>query len=307
MISLGKWIKNNYKEIDLQKISLRCTEIQRTQTSLHGVIKGLLDIDLLENVYIPKANDDSLLVPKNCEFVNNILERSAKDYFNDLIESDTFYEDLQDFPPQRIADVYLTHFCNKIPLDSINMNCNDDIIYEYIETSFKLWEEQAKNLIRTDKILEIVFGRFVNDLEKTIENKNDIDIISVHDSSLAIVLAGLGTGITVHPSYASSIFLEVWKDEGNESEEENNINHLNYNKNEKKYIRIIFNNEICKTTIDSNENIPFEKLKEYFKILAISNEEIIGKCNMKNYKKHIENDLTVKENYVENFPVGIKI
>ncbi|EJW04723.1 hypothetical protein EDEG_01086 [Edhazardia aedis USNM 41457] len=433
MVHLGEFIAQNYGYMDISSPKLRCTTIGRTQASLHGVIKGLSNKKIAENVEIPNSDDDSLLIPKDCTYLNMLISSPVSDYFKTTVLNDPFYQKNDKILPQKLADMYLCHLCNKIPVNCGKHNCEKNIIENYIESAFFSWSDQVKKVTSTDKILELVFGRFASDLKNYLTDKDKMRIISVHDTSLATILEGMATLVTEHPPYASAIFIELWVDssqskdsvnlektkntllpsqsleqsnaqnvtshiktqednllkldgfatsglkdldskniqnkmlllnqknqhnrsnleknienkkyinsskwldsisnqspiKSNSSDEEKSKNHLASDINTEKYIdskqnfeisqqehtfksdeisakmnhselfensyiRIIYNDQVCKTTIDKEENIPMSKLLDYLDILMKNKNEFKKKCMIKRNTTHEDNTLHSK-------------
>ncbi|KAM0676411.1 hypothetical protein GVAV_000377 [Gurleya vavrai] len=126
--------------------------------------------------------------------------------------------------------------------------------------ALSVWNDQTEILMTDEFILQLTFGRFVNELIDYLNGVNSLYLISMHDAALSMILAGFGTQKTKHPSYASAVFLEVWND------------------NEIKYVRVIYNDKQIKTTIDDNYNIPLDKFISYLDILKKDENEVIEKC-----------------------------
>ncbi|KAM0688247.1 hypothetical protein COBT_000495 [Conglomerata obtusa] len=264
MVQLGQFIKKNYSELDQKTIYKRCTYIERTQSSLHGVLYGLTGEKLFKDVITKKVVDDGLLIPKDCVYLTEKVLNQVSDFFGSIIAKD---ERLKSELPQRRADIYLTSLCNDIILDCSLINCDEDIINEYVNMSFEAWEGQAKIFKNDEYVLKLTFGRFVDELKTIIYGEDDINLISVHDSTLTMILAGMGADKEGHPPYASALFLEIWSDY------------------EQKYLRVVYNDKILKTTIDDSVNIPLKKFIEYLNVLKIDKQEVENKCSIgKDYK-----------------------
>ncbi|KAF7683259.1 putative acid phosphatase 5 [Astathelohania contejeani] len=261
MQELGKYIKKEYGKklkFTLDNIKLRATAVGRTHASLHGVLVGLADILKLNNVDVNRNSGDSLLNPRKCRKLLTPMEPQLN-VLSDGIPGDK--KEFENISPSRKTDIYLTHICNDVDLNCNNLNCDEKLIEKYIKLSLDTWRSESEMAIRNESILKILFGRFARDLLIYLEDTDKkLYIISAHDGSLANILIGLGTSVVDHPPYASAIFLELWE-----------------NKKEK-FIRVLFNNRVCQTTIDESTNIPLTKFKNYLKVLAIDNSELDNIC-----------------------------
>ncbi|KAM0677368.1 hypothetical protein BDAP_002051 [Binucleata daphniae] len=257
MKMLGQFIKKNYKKLLNDKVYLRCTSIERTQSSLHGVLTGLFGDDTDKKVEILPYDKDALLIRKDCLYLTEQVTNRVTSNFSAVASKDEYLKiDL----PQRRADIYLTAMCNNVELDCSMVNCDKAIIEDYIKTSFKAWQEQADVMSRDEHVLKLTFGRFVDDLKKVMASENDLNIFSVHDSSLSMLLAGFGVNDKGHPAYASAIFVEIL-DDGSE-----------------KYLRIIYDTKVETTTIDDSEYIPLKKFTNYLNELKADEDYIEERC-----------------------------
>lgn len=265
MVELGKFLKQNYPKTLFTKIKLRSTAIERTQTSLHGVYFGLTGKKIIHNVTVKQLNDDSLIIPMNCPFIDERINNKSLHNQLPIVTEDDKRGNMS-FKIR--SDQYFTALCNKIDIDCDRINCDDDIIFRYLSLSNNSWSDEANVLLTDEEILSMIFGRFVDELKEIIEDEYTTHLISVHDRSLAMLMAGLGIKEEEHPPYASAIFMEIW--ENDQSVE---------------FVRIIYNDKTCDTIIDENCNILLEKFLEYIKVLRISEDKMKEKCKIQLFKK----------------------
>lgn len=266
MIDLGKYINENYTELTEKKIKTRCTAIERTQTSLHGVYYGLTKSDTVPDVKIKDLKVDPLIIPSDCPLIDERIDSNIYSPFLPLKDEDN---KLGAVPPKTRADQYFTAICNKVQIDCDEINCDYSIIKKYLENSNESWSQEASTLLRDELILRMTFGRFVKDLKNILDDQANLHIISVHDRSLVVVMTGLGIDETQHPAYGSAIFMEEWK-----------------NKDGEEFIKILYNDKTCKTVIDDQCNIPKKKFIEYINVLEMDEEEMREQCNIQNFTKN---------------------
>lgn len=249
MEKLGNFIKNEYleklygsKKVSIENISLRATEIGRTHASLAGVVQGLFKIHSIHNVKIPMLNEDSLVNPKTCPALGKFMSESIDNYYVTIDNSENLKKK---FSSQFIADSYMTHICNPVPINCNELNCDPSIIKKYLDASLLTWKAQTEQSLYNINVLKMLFGRFANEFLDILKNDKKMHIFSAHDGSLSLILSGLGTLVIDHPPYASVIFLEIWR------------------YNDKEYLRIIFNKNVCESFIDDSTNISMIKLQKY--------------------------------------------
>lgn len=258
MKRLGHYLRENYQEILTgEEPNLRCTSVERTQSSLHGVLTGLYDKNVEKNVKVVRYTDDAFLIRKDCIYLTEQVLNRVTSHFTPVVSKDRF---LEDDLPQRRADIYLTAMCNNIGLDCKVINCEKDIINDYIKFSFEAWKDQAEIMSRDEQVLKLTFGRFVADLKLTFNNKSKLNIFSVHDSSLTMLMAGFGIENKGHPPYASALFVEL------------------LNSSDGKYLRMIYNTNLIETTIDESPYIPLEKFTNYLNELEVDEDYVESRC-----------------------------
>ncbi|KAM0676409.1 hypothetical protein GVAV_000375 [Gurleya vavrai] len=229
MIDLGIFIKENYGYYDENEIFKQCTSVQRTQSSLHGVMYGINEIQKVSQIEIYKIRKDELRDIENCNDLNLVVKNMIMKHFNKIKYKDVKSKE-ENF--LNLSDKYLSCFCNNLPINCNNENCENEIIRDYIEKSFNFWDDFGK-LIRTDyKTAKMTFGRYCKQIIDIIYNNKKLSLISSHDIVLIMILAGIGVKNIKQPGYASAIFLEI-------GEHKDNC-----------YIRIIYNNKIVKTVFD---------------------------------------------------------
>lgn len=256
---LGEFIKKTYSTLlpnkDIEDIDLRATSYGRTQASLFGVVNGIQNTDSLKNVRVPE--NDSLLNPTNCDRLQEMVKVHGQDFFS------TMRSNKRKLTPEKMADNYWTHLCNDVSVNCDVLDCEEKNIWKYLDASSIAWAEQARVAYENESVIKMVFGRFAKELGALVQSDTRMHIYSAHDNSLSSLLIGLGTKILARPPYASAIFIERWADASG-----------------KKFVRVIYNNETCKTLIDKQTNIPLEKFTKYIKLLEADNEELEKLCTM---------------------------
>lgn len=296
MLKLGRFIRNNYfkgQEIDLDDIYLRATNVKRTQSSLNGLITGFfnnyenlndiiplkMSVNSVENdeiysndekenfidtkdrtklfgenfVYkVPNVKDDTLIGTKTCQRLTHILTLTSKKGFEDVPKQNDL---------QNITDNYLYSLCKNMELDCERVPCEENQSNQLVDGSFKTWTYQSILLNTHEEVLKFLFGKFANDLLNSLRNDKKISIFSAHDNSLSYVLAGLKTQIIERPPLASAIFLEVWSFNG------------------VKYVRIIFNDYVCITSLDKSTNISYEKIMIYLESIVVDDIYLNSSCD----------------------------
>lgn len=284
MLKLGKFIKKNYSEkfdkITLNDISLRATGVRRTNTSLNGLVTGLLTEGAISDVIpeeslalqieklekskmkktfgenftfkIPSLKEETLVGYKTCPRLTHILTLPSKKGFAKVKNK----KDIQ-----IATDNYLYSICKDMNLDCSKTSCDLERSIDIVDGSFKTWTYQSILLNSHLNVRKFLFGRFANDLLLAFRDKKKLTILSAHDNSLSYILAGLGTQVIERPPLASAIFIEVWALNG------------------VKYVRILFNNFICATNIDKSTNIPYEKMMKYIEAASASDEDLVEECN----------------------------
>lgn len=241
MVGLGKFIKQSYKSllfdrrIRKENIKMRATKIPRTHSSLAGVVKGLTGDTVVENVEIPKDND-TLLNTLGCTSAQDREDATR------LFDKPSISQDSKDFPlhqkPQERADHYYASLCSRVAVDCKELNCETEAVVDHIKAANDVWALIAGIGARGKESRRAVFGRFAKDLLADIGEDKQILLYSAHDSSVGAILAGLDTGVTEWPSYASALFVEIWCNTG------------------KQYVRLVLNNKVLKPRASPNEYIP---------------------------------------------------
>ncbi|KAL0265907.1 UNVERIFIED_CONTAM: hypothetical protein PYX00_011624 [Menopon gallinae] len=237
---LGRFVKEQYGTLlgdtdgSLSEIDMRATAAPRTYSSLFGLVNGIKRTEHLEYVNIPA--DDSLLVPESCRRLNEVMKAQGRERYKSINTSK------RAFDPMKTADNYWTHMCNDVAINCNVLDCSEKTIWEYLDASSSIWKEQAKVVNENESILRILFGKFAGELAEIIVSDTRVHIYSVHDGSLSSVLAGLGARVYERPPYGSAIFIERWTDKKND-----------------KFVRVVYNNRVCRTLIDGDTNIPLDK------------------------------------------------
>lgn len=260
MKDLGNYIRSHYPLDLLAKMYARATEIQRTQTSIHGVLKGIFPNDSVVDIDIKKISKDRLMIPMNCPLIKSRITNNGSSSLSTHFKEDkTFDRKIND--PRRRADLYLSAVCNDIKISCDTISCEDTIIKKFIDRVADQWSDQAKLLAQDEEVLGLTFGMFANDLLGYIkDDKHTAFLFSIHDKSISMLAVGFGIQNYEHPPYASAMFLEL------------------YSKDGKKFFRIIYNNEVAETTIDDNEYIPYDKFISYIKLLKKTEEDFEDAC-----------------------------
>lgn len=250
MITLGKFIKNNYKsllfdkKIEQKNIEMRATKIPRTHSSLAGVVRGLTGDTVVENVEIPKSND-TLLNTLGCT-----TQKEREDVMA-FFDKPNIVQDSQVFSrhpkPQERADHYYTSLCSRVPVDCRELNCDIKSVEEHIKAANDAWAYMVSIGNNTEEKRKSVFGRFARDMLLDIGKEKHIFLYSAHDSSIGAILTGFDTGISEWPSYASALFIEIWCNTG------------------KQYVRMVFNDRVIKPKSFSDEYIPIRDFMELLK------------------------------------------
>ncbi|ELQ74707.1 Lysosomal & prostatic acid phosphatase [Trachipleistophora hominis] len=200
---------------------------------------------------IPPISKDTLVGYKTCPKLTHILTLTTKKAFSN-VKNQT---DLQN-----ITDNYLCSMCADIQLDCEKLSCNISEVYDVVTANFKTWTYQSILLLNHLEVLEFLFGKFAIDLGLLLEDNSKLSVLSLHDNSLSYVLAGLGTRVIERPPLASAIFIEVWENKGD------------------KYVRVLFNQFVCLTNIDSSTNIPFDKLVRYLNAVKATDASLSEAC-----------------------------
>lgn len=297
MEKLGKHISIEYQElltnINKEDISLRTTIIDRTKNSLNGILKGLkeglinngrkilfdpdIEIDLSENlIEYPNSLNNSLIseaIEDIFPFLNELkyLKPNTPDGEIDsllyLKNCKSYYkvinESLRSPHIKENVDETLVALCNDLYEPCEKYNCNEEYKNNIIKQYFNAWKEHGITIRNNNFLTKIYFGRFANELLNFIDGPKKMQIISSHDNSISLILAGFKTNFVEKPPLGSAIFLEIWVD----------------NKNNE-FLRIIFNDKVLKSDIFNNINIPLNIVREYAEIMNINQTELINMCKL---------------------------
>ena len=259
MHALGRFIKDTYGELlgkgkaENKEVALRATASSRTHSSLFGLINGISKTDAIKNVCI--RENDSLLSPASCPRLRNFASTRNKRFFSNLIRKEC------EIDPAKIADNYWTHLCNEIDMNCDIIGCDEKVIFQHLNASSSSWHDQSRKAQKDQKMMKILFGRIAKDLLDILQGNRYVHILSAHDGTLSSILIGLATNIYGRPPYGSSIFIEQWTD--SESE---------------RFVRVIYNDRTCRTTIDEHMNIPRDKFMAHLDSLKVDDEELAHLC-----------------------------
>ncbi|CAD25550.3 ACID PHOSPHATASE PRECURSOR [Encephalitozoon cuniculi GB-M1] len=263
MVTLGRFIKKNYKpllfdkKIKKENIKMRATKIPRTHSSLAGVMKGLTGDTVVENVEVPE-NNDTLLNMLGCK------TQKDRDDVTKLFDRPSIVQDNQVFTrhpkPQERADHYYACLCSRINIDCKELNCEIQSIADHMKAANDAWTYMVNIGAKDEEGRKSLLGRFARDLLLDIGEEKQILLYSAHDSSISAILAGLDTGISEWPSYASALFIEIWCNTG------------------KQYVRMVFNSRVIKPKSFYDDYIP---VRDFMGLL----KSITSDASDKNSKK----------------------
>lgn len=250
MKALGGFIREKYKpllfdnKIKKSNIKMRVTKIPRTHASLAGVVMGLTGDTILEDVKMPEESDSlamglGAVVPR-CKGEN------ISSFSSSMITRDNEAFKTHSRPQER-ADHYYTSMCSGVNVDCKELNCEVDNVFEHMRAANENWTKLADLAAKDEDSRRSVFGIFARDLLFDIGEDREMLLYSAHDSSLTAILAGLNTGITEWPSYASALFVEIWCKTG------------------KQYVRLVLNNRVIKPRTFSANYIP---IREFIRLLG---------------------------------------
>lgn len=295
--NLGRHLAEKYNDFFIRtsenEILLRTSSIERTKTSLFGLLEGLkeklvekgiemfydpkikedfmeeLETNTFESSIIgrsianifpltdslklispltPKPEKDSLLSLKNCPAFSKVLNETYK---NNIIHNTTN------------IDESLVAMCNDIEESCRKYECDEFKKITAVKNFFDSWKEHTKIIKENNILLKMYFGRFAGDFLDFLDNQTKMEIISTHDNSLSLILAGLKTDFFERPPLASAIFLEIWTNNKNED-----------------FLRIIFNNKILKSDIYHSRLIPLKIVREYLKMMSINEKGLKEMCQL---------------------------
>ncbi|KAF7702685.1 Counting factor 60 [Cucumispora dikerogammari] len=297
MESLGKHISEEYQEIliDIKEkdISLRTTVIERTQSSLNGILKGLkrgliasgtkilfepeIKIELIQNLdeytvsngasLIDEAISDIYPLVTNLVTIESLTPSAEIDSLLYLkpckATAKILAKDLKMPTIKENVDETLVALCNNIYEPCEKYNCDEDYKNKTIKQYFDAWKLHSLAIKENNFLAKIYFGRFAKELLDFINDSKKMSINSSHDNSISLILSGLKTNFVEKPPLGSAIFLEIWADS------ENN-----------EFLRIIFNNKILKSDIFDGINIPIRVVKEYAKIMTVDQNELKRMCKL---------------------------
>lgn len=260
MLKLGRFISANYSEEILRKMYKRATSIPRTQASIHGVLNGMFPEKPVNDVIIKELENDRLMIPKGCPYINSKITNKGFDNLAGLFkEGDALETSIND--PKRRADLYLTAMCNNIEIFCDVISCEPKKIEDYIKGMSDQWNEQTNILAHDEEILGLTFGVFANELLEYINDSQHTSyVFSVHDKSISMLGVGFGMQIYDHPPYAAVIILEV------------------HAKGDQRFIRLIYNDRVQKTTLDDSTYIPYDKFISYLDMIKKSEAEYEKAC-----------------------------
>lgn len=200
---------------------------------------------------IPSINKDTLVGYKTCPKLTHILTLTTKKAFSNVRNQ----ADLQN-----VTDNYLCSMCAGTQLDCNKLICDMDEVSDMVTANFKTWTYQSILLLNHIKVLKFLFGKFAVDLRLLLEDNRKLSVLSLHDNSLSYVLAGLGTRVIERPPLASAVFIEVWEN------------------GDGKYVRVLFNQFVCVTGVDSSTNVPFDKFIRYLNAIKTDDKSLVEAC-----------------------------
>lgn len=245
-INLGKYIKNNYLNLfkSPPKIISYYSKISRTFSSLQGVIKGMTVTPseiLVENSIV---NNKIFNVVKNVLSNQDLKPSDTKDFFN--------------------YDKIIVSLCNNISFQCDDIGCDSNDVINFLNNRKNFYLSNIEKIRDNFSANGIALGSFGIFLENLLNKRNELILISGHDSTLIKLLTALNVQINYLPSYAAAIFIEILKD-----------------KNNKEFVRIIYENQILKVGLYKEELIEFQNFITYLKMFNNINKNIIEENNNK--------------------------
>lgn len=234
---LGRFINKFYvpKFSSLQGIRGFYSKIERTFTTLNGVIQGIG----IPNYSI--AMEPSLINNPNSTQVKTIL--SNRDGMETEKNGQGNYY---------IYDNMVTSMCSGVLFDCTSFSCDPKKIYKFMKSQEAQFIESMEK-IRTNLTANgVSLGKFGSFLEEILSGRNNIALISGHDSTLIKLLIGLGIKLDRIPAYSSAVFLEVWKQPGG-----------------KEFVRVVYNGKTQKIGLYREEYVEFD---QFIKYLAMFNK-----------------------------------
>lgn len=278
--SVAEWIKEKYKIGKETKMYFRSVFNPINIAVLHAFYNGITGKLLLDDVIIKEKKEDEFVLPDNCPYLQ---ERTNIEYFNKRRYNTGEYEEeiknqvnnnnpeeFQIKNKQDLGQIYLSAMCKNIRLDCENINCDIIAIEDIIQNTLKGWKDMSEQIAEDQEILKYIFGVFVAEILKIIDNDSVLNIISIPSSSLQILLSGFGTKLNELLPLSSGFFIEIWVDKEHKGKKDNADNMV---------VRLIYNDVFWSTNIDLGPNISYIKFFDFLKSKQTSIEERSKKCN----------------------------
>lgn len=261
-INLGKHL-TNYKKLFKEKPNVvgYHSKVPRTLGSLQGVLKGLgikhSGIHLEESI----ANTKNHNIIKHQLMDQIKISSDPKDYF--------------------IYDKVITSLCSGASIECESIGCETNSILNFLEEKEGLFLENIKNVKNSFAANGVSIGTFGQFIESLIKRRNEINIISGHDSTIIKLLTALNVAVDAIPPYASVVLIEVLKD-----------------KHKSEFVRVIFEDQVLKIGLYKEKTVEFDKFITYLVMFNKTNKNVIDKLdNIKSKEEILPLSLHVKNLY----------
>lgn len=254
---LGMFIKKKYLPyINMKTLKAYHSDYERSISTLHGVLAGMderptsiAEEKSIVSSYNVKVLKKIILGPK----MSGIRRKNPGDY--------TLY------------DKVISHYCSDVPFECSEFNCNPMKILSFVKRQQDDFIEYT-NLIRANLIsMGITLGEFGTFLQKILNARNTVTLVSGHDSLIVKVLSGLNIEVKKFPPYTSTIFIEVWQ-------------------TDREFIRVVYDGEIQKTGLYKEEYITFNNFMKYLEMYTNVNSKVRPLLKTDVRKLHSSADLS---------------